>query len=457
MKKVSTFILVVAMLLLYATTATATPASYNSGFQVQNLSTSSAATITMSFYALNNGSATTVNDTIAAGSSNTYFPLDGSGTVELPAGFSGSAVISSDQPVAAIANLIGDAFTAGASYGSFSGGSETVSLPLIAKGQVSTYDTFFNVQNVGSGTADITVAYAGTACTETANAVPAGAAVRFDQATNSCLANGHVGAASVTAGTGQEIVATVVETTRNNTGLYAYNGFVSSAPELVIPLVQFNNVGFHSGVQIQNVGAASTDVTVTYMPAGGIGTECTETGTIAAGASGTFGLFAFSLTGGSNTDTCTDGERFVGSASVTTNSGNEPLVAIINQTNFTNFASSYNGFNPANATASLSMPLLMDRNFGYYTGFNLQNVGSGSANVTCTYSTASNGGDIADTNYTLAAGEAANALQLNQASQATYVGSASCTSDGEPIIAVVNELGSGTTVDLLFTYEAFNQ
>lgn len=456
MKKITTLLVAMAMLLLFATTAGATPATYNSGFQVQNLSSSSAATVQIQFFALGNGTAAlTVDDTITAGGSNTYFPLDGtSGNPNLPAGFSGSAVISSDQPVAAIANLLGDGFNSGASYGSFSGGSESVSLPLIAKGQVNIYDTFFNVQNVGSGSASVTVAYAGTACTETAT-IPAGAAAKFDQAANTCLAAGHVGAASITAGAGQEIVATVVETTRNNTGLFAYNGFVTSSPTINIPLVQFNNVGFHSGVQIQNVGDASTEVTVSFTPAGGIGTACTETGTVAAGASGTFGLFAFSLPGGTFTETCTFGQRFVGSATVT-NTGGENLVAIINQTNFTNFASAYNGFNPATATTSLSMPLLMDRNFGYSTGFNLQNVGDAETTVTCTYSTSANGTTIADSEYTLAAGAAANQLQGNQASGTAYVGSASCTAD-QPIIAVVNELGTGTTVDLLFTYEAFNQ
>lgn len=456
MKKFTTLVLAMAMLLLFATTAGATPTTYNSGFQVQNLNSSSAAAVTISFYALGDGTAAlTVNDTIDAGGSNTYFPLDGSGgNPSLPAGFSGSAVISSDQPVAAIANLLGDGFNAGASYGSFSGGSESVSLPLVAKGQVGVYDTFFNVQNVGSGSADVTVTYAGTACTETAT-IPAGAAAKFDQAGNSCLAAGHVGAATVAAAAGQEIVATVVETTRNNTGLFAYNGFTGSSTEVVIPLVQFNNGGFHSGVQIQNVGNTNTEVSVSFTPAGGIGTACTETGTINAGASGTFGLFAFSLNGGTNTDDCTLGERFVGSATVT-NADSQAMVAIINQTNFTNFASAYNGFDPATATTSLSMPLLMDRNFGYFTGFNLQNVGDAEASVTCTYSTATNGGTIADSSFTLASGEAVNQLQLNQASQTTYVGSASCTAD-QPIIAVVNELGAGTTVDLLFTYEAFNQ
>lgn len=450
MKKITTILVLFALLALSVSVAGATPASYNTGFQVANLS-GSVANVSMEFYGSAGTVVATVTDTIAANGSNTYFPLDNPDAVELPAGFAGSAVISSDQPVAAIVNVIGDNFTAGASAASFSGGATSVSLPLVAKGQVGTYDTWFHVQNTGTADADVTVTYAGTACTETDTIAP-GAAAKFDQASNTCLPAGHVGAATITSN--EPVVATLLETTRNNTGLFAYNGFTSSSAEVAIPLVQFNNFGFHSGIQIQNVGAASTEITVTYAPAGGIGTACTETGTVAAGASGTFGLFAFSIAGGSNTDNCTFGQRFVGAATATSS---EPLVAIINQTNFTNFASAYGGFNPATATDSLAMPLLMDRNFGYYTGFNLLNAGNATTEVTCTFSTATNGGTIANATYTLAAGEAVNQLQLNQASQATYVGGGTCTSDGEPIIAVVNELGTGTTVDLLFTYEAVNK
>lgn len=453
MKKITTIFVLFALLALSVSVAGATPASYNTGFQVANLS-GSVANVSMEFYGAAGTVVATVTDTIAANGSNTYFPLDNPGSVNLPAGFAGSAVISSDQPVAAIVNVIGDNFTAGASAASFSGGATTVSLPLIAKGQVGIYDTWFHVQNTGTATANVTVAYAGTACTETANIAP-GAAAKFDQASNTCLPNDHVGAATITSN--EPVVATLLETTRDNSGLFAYNGFTSSSAEVSVPLVQFNNVGFHSGIQIQNVGAASTEVTVTYAPAGGLGTACTETGTVAAGSSGTFGLFAFSLNGGTNTDNCTFGQRFVGAATVTS-SPSQPLVAIINQTNFSNFASAYGGFNPASATDSLAMPLLMDRNFGYYTGFNLLNAGDATTTVTCTYSTATNGGTIANGSYTLAAGEAVNQLQLNQASQATYVGGGTCTSsNGEPIIAVVNELGVGTTVDLLFTYEAVNK
>ncbi|MEM9775019.1 MAG: hypothetical protein AAF902_10590 [Chloroflexota bacterium] len=456
MKKLTTILALLASFAFAAVVGAQRPSTYSTGIQVQNLSSSDTATISMSFYALDNGTASvTASDTIPAGESKTYFPLD-SGTVTLPAGFDGAAVISSDQPVAAIVNVLGDGFAAGSSYGSFSEGSATVSLPLIAKNQVGIYDTFVNVQNAGSSDTTVTISYANTTCTDTAT-IPAGAATRFDQSADTCLPDGYVGAATVTTGNASDsIVATVIETSNNNTGLFAYNGFTSGSTDIAAPLVMWNNSGFQSGFAVQNAGTASTDVTIEYTPVSGQGTACTETATIAAGASVAFGLYAHAEIGNPvGTDTCANA-LFVGSARVSANSANQPLVGIVNQTNFTNFASAYNAFDPSQATNSLSMPLLMDRNGGFYTGFNLQNAGTASANVTCTFSTSAGGQTISQFTATLAAGAPVNQLQLDAASASAYVGSATCTAD-QPIIAVVNQLGSSSTADLLFTYEAFNQ
>ena len=79
----------------------------------------------------------------------------------------------------------------------------------------------------------------------------------------------------------QPIVVTVMEVCP--TMLFGYNGFTTSVPNPVMPLVQANNYGYTSGVQIQNTGTQSTNVTVSYTPSAA-GTACTETKSIAAGA-----------------------------------------------------------------------------------------------------------------------------------------------------------------------------
>ncbi|MCA9967381.1 MAG: hypothetical protein KC423_24200, partial [Anaerolineales bacterium] len=83
------------------------------------------------------------------------------------------------------------------------------------------------------------------------------------------------------------------------------------------------------------------------------------------------------------------------------------------------------------------------------TGFNIMNVGS-SATVTCTFSNSSR-----TYSAQLGTNAAGNDVQNGKIAN-KYVGSASCSAPGGAIIAVVNELGTSTSSDLLFTYEAFN-
>src|SRR5574341_271497 len=102
--KLLRFVLVVGMLVALFAPGRIVLAisSYTSGFQVQNLS-GSTANITLTYYNQDGTTAASVGDTITQNGSKTYFPLTSVAT-----GFNGSVVISSDQPIAAIANVLGD-------------------------------------------------------------------------------------------------------------------------------------------------------------------------------------------------------------------------------------------------------------------------------------------------------------------------------------------------------------
>jgi hypothetical protein len=452
MKKYVVFAVLALAIIMIVPTAFAQ--SYDSGFQVQNLSTTTAATITITYYKQDGTVDTTVSDSIAADSSNTYFPIGAA------AGFNGSVVISSDQPVAAIANILRG--QQGASYSGFDGGASTVSLPLINKNNYG-IDTWFNVQNAGSADTTVTVAYSDQpTCNETAT-ITAGAAATFDQATNTCLPDGYVGAATITTSGGSDaIVASVMQVASN--GLFAYNGFTGGSANPVMPLISANWYGFHTGAQIQNTGSTATDVTVSYTPAGaGQGTACTETKTIQPGTSETFALYAFSLNG-STTSTCTFGEAFNGSMAVTGNTANQDLVAIVNQTNFATNGSAYNGFDPASATNTVVLPLIQD-SYGIWTGYNILNVGA-SDTITCSYSGGTPAQDVSETKGTNEAmsvqninGVATGALPGNVQGGAGYVGSATCTAGGGgQLLGVVNQATYVSTGgDTTLTYEAFNK
>src|SRR3712207_8246957 len=93
--------LVIALLPMGAFAQTGQTVVNNSGFQVQNLGTATA-NITIVYHETNGTEAARQQDTIPAGSSKTYF----GSTMSVRAGFNGSVVISSDQPVVAITNLI---------------------------------------------------------------------------------------------------------------------------------------------------------------------------------------------------------------------------------------------------------------------------------------------------------------------------------------------------------------
>jgi hypothetical protein len=342
-----------------------------------------------------------------------------------------------------VVNVLGNDGVAGASYIGMQAGANNLQIPLLMKGNFG-FNTWFKVQNVGSAATNITVNYTdGTSAS--ANNVAPGAAATFDQATeNHTLA---VFAATV-ASSGQPLVASVIEESASS--MFAYNGFTGGSTNPVMPLINANNFGFITGVQIQNSGGSASNVTVTYTSTGGA--TCTETQTIAANSSATFalGVFTNGVAAGTTTN-CTLGGTFVGSARVTGNSANMPLNVIVNQLNgSTGAGEAYSGFDPNALTNKVVMPLIMDQNFGYITGFNLVNAGGASTTVNCTFS-----GSAVTVNATLAAGAVLNDVQDGKLG-AGYVGSATCTGGaGAKLAAVVNELGSGGG-DQFLVYEAIN-
>jgi hypothetical protein len=431
--------------------ASAQSLTYGSSFQIQNLEAETAA-ITITFYdqAGLAVDAATVNDTLTAGGSKTYFAVTMAG---LPTTFAGSAVISSDRRLRAIHNLAANNFAFGASSAGYTEGATELNLPLIMRGN-SGFNTWFAVQN--AGTSDATVGVVFTAGSSGSNytapdvTIKPGASHLWYQADMADLGAKFVGSAKVTSKNAVPVVATVVEV--GPTTLYAYDGFVASSPTFVAPLFQYYNAGFSSSIQIQNAGTAATDVTVQYTPSFG-GNACTETRSIPAGAAETFGLFAFaSAIPESNCYAQNPGTAFVGSATVATNSASQPLVAIVNQHNFTTGkAASYSAFRPDDGTQTVSLPLVMDRNSNYWTGITVYNAGAATT-VSIDYS-----GTSADTSFALGAGESKIILN-NGAIADKYVGSAvvSGANAGDKLLVIVNEQNLVAAGDTFYVYNGFN-
>ena len=94
--------LVIALLVTLAIPMVASGQSivYTAGIQIQNLDLSNQANITVTYYNQDGSTAATVNDTVTAGGSKTYFPLSA-----VSDGFNGSVVISSDREIGTTLSL----------------------------------------------------------------------------------------------------------------------------------------------------------------------------------------------------------------------------------------------------------------------------------------------------------------------------------------------------------------
>ncbi len=123
------------------------------------------------------------------------------------------------------------------------------------------------------------------------------------------------------------------------------------------------------------------------------------------------------------------------------------MVGIGNQLG-TGLGGAYVSFSDADAGESVAMPLIMDRNAGYYTGFSVQNIGTAPTTVNCTFQNSAR-----TVSGTLQPGEALPDIQFNQLAD-KYVGSAVCTGTpaGSKLVAVVNEL-SPAAGDQFLVYE----
>lgn len=415
--------------------------AYTVGVQFVNLE-NSPATLQLTAYTADGATAGSGTYPVAANQVVTLFPLQAVTT-----GFSGALTLTSDKNGAAIANLMSSDFSGGASYVSRSQGATQLFLPLLNVSSGGNSATWYSLQNTGTADAQVQVAYS-DGITATATLKP-GAVRTFYQ-----NQEGHqiLGAFAGTITSTQPLVAAVVQEV--NHLIFAYSGFTANgASKLVFPLVNFGGgAGYLTGIQIQNTGDQATDVTLAYTPStAGVG--CTEKRTIAAGASATFALLAFAPNQGGTADNCADGSRFVGSAQVTGNSANQPLVGIVNQLLPGRNGEAYTAFVPAEATAKVVMPLIMDRNGGFFTGFSVMNVGDATTTVTCTFT---------NTPYTVTAtltpGQALTDLQSNKIAP-RYIGSGTCTAAeaSARIVAIVNQLGSSPTADQLLVYEGINQ
>ncbi len=489
MKRITTILTILLLAVgLLAATAVSAQTEYDSTINIRNME-DDPATVVIQFFDIegNHDEAADVTMEIPAQSMAYYFVLQND---KLPEDFQGSAVVASDKELVIVHNLRINVGEQGASTNGFAEGTPVVQIPLLMRNNGG-YTTWFSVQNADATDAIVEVEFfAGSTAgndwqwvnpdydptsglTENQVKLAPGQAYYFDQAVMPELGTRFIGSAIVTSVNGQSLVASVVEMGPN--GLFAYDGFgspavvyagasVAGSTNILAPLFQYHNSGYQSSIQVQNVGNTATTVTISYVP-GSDGNACTETHEVAPGASEIFGLYAFYAP--QTYSNCWEqnssggvGTRFIGSAYVSANSANQPLLGVVNQMNSINKKSgAYSAFDPESATQCVAAPLLHDRNSGYWSSLNIMNVGDTATTVTVEYSTY---GVITPPNDVLELdpNEMGGILHWNHLGGGqTYIGSAiACGEPGAQIVAMVNQLndrvpGNG---DTLYVYNAFN-
>ena len=446
---------------------------WETGQQIQNIGSGQADAIAFVAVAQNGtetncGTATNV----AAGASANFL----TGNCAIPAGFVGSAIVSSDQPIAAIVNV--NNRTVGKAAGQYKGTDSSdvameVNFPLVKNNFGGRTSTFY-VQNASDGPVNVTATFVtvpGGTNTETYNNVPAGAMVVIIPA-DAGVPTGGLGSLNVSA-TGN-IAGAVLEsehgvTTGNN--LQAARGFTAgdAAPTIYCPLVRNGHTARNqtTGIQVQNVSGAAQTITVTYSY-NGDQTKVVTSPSVADGASFTF--FGADATYGLPTGA-------LGSAKVEGENGD--VIAIVNDRGFALSPSpvtAYACFPETQATQEVVVPLYKEYFFGNTSGIQVQNVGDGPTTVTLVYQGVKGNNPVSATvshSTPIPAGQSATFFGVSQgtapagitgvnANLVNSFGGITITSDNENIVVIANESsfgGFGTTASGQDTknFEGFNQ
>lgn len=256
--------------------------SWASGIACQNLDSSSDATVTLLFYPeMNAATAITYTTTIPAGGSKNWLTTSSTSMPGFPSNFVGSAVVSSDKPIACNVNTQStgtgtttNPYRIGTNYGLNETQTGSVIYVTQAAKNAGTYNSYIAVQNTANSTTTVDLKFYAANGTEIVAAaqtadIPAQSTKVFYQNDNSGLPNGFNGGAKVIARDGVSKLAVAVAIYNDGTSyskaqFLSYNGVPGGAAKVFVPRFVRKILGYNSGMAIQNVGTSDTTVTVVF-------------------------------------------------------------------------------------------------------------------------------------------------------------------------------------------------
>lgn len=450
-KKSFLFFLIAVLLLATAGIIAAQDGPPGSGYWFgathQNVGDSDA-TVEVTAYDSESASEYSLSTTIAPGAALNVGPND---IPSLPAGFIGSIVTSSDQPLVALVNLtnrlaggfgVADGKAAAIYNGVGSGGANTeLSFPLAKYNHFNKTTTFY-LQNAGSAatTVDVTFSMGGTDYNYTTPSITPGQMIAVDAGLAGVTGTGNIGAMAMSAS--EPIAGAMLEhehAATVGTVLQGSSGFAPGEIEQTVycPTYKQNHFGRRSGLQVQNAHSAAQDITVTFVAANGTTFTSSAAG-VAPGASVTF----------INVPEITSGTIFA----ATVEGSDGPVAGIVNEsqlplpTGVQQTSTTYNCQAASTASTTVSYPAYKENRFGRTTAIQIQNVGASDATNVIMSFTDNNGNTHTTNAQTITAG-ASNVYVCVSATAALWNGTSlpgntlsgvTITSD-QPIIAVANE------------------
>jgi len=421
-----------------------------SSFTVQNVGSSTAQTVTITF--VNESGAQVIPDPLNGNKSNPFsldvgesFEVYVPGIPDLPSGRY-SVIISADQQIVAIANLIGQGtINFNGSYSGFSSGAPTFYLPAVVYNYYGWY-SLMSVQNLGDVAADVTVTITcsgGTVGTLTATGVEPKASVHFDLETTTpsgFTASTSCNGSAVVSGGGQDVVVVDNQTAPASGNTQSYSGVSTGASKIYVPALYTDYYGWNSSVNIRKVAGDNVSVSVSYSDGGS--SSCALTNAAPScllympskhPSTGYFGA----------TMTATGGD----------------IVAVVNAANGSQ-AQTYNGvLEDGSATGTVGIPSVMKSYYGWNTSFTCQNVGSTSTSLNIAYD--GYAGNAYNTK-TLAGGETVEVFQPGETFLPSgHQGGATITANtsGALVSCIVNFNNADLmdTGDWSMSYNAFNR
>jgi hypothetical protein len=357
-------------------------------------------------------SASVVYTAVPVGGTRTFPQAINAGLVS---GFRGVGVLSSDQPINAL--LVRDIESASGQksysiHSSSATGGNTVTLPYIANGLNSVYNTRFAIANAGTAVACVAVSYAfvGTTRAPVVDAgpggagcasgypVPIGGQVAFAPtaldgalAMPASTANGLL-AATVTSVGAPVTVAVDAYLSGGPRKLASYDGFIVNpaspttddiGTSIAIPLALKTADGYYTQVLLSNPNPTLARATITYRS--DRGATFSVPLTVAANGAATHSVYSDNVVP----------VGFIGAATVTSD---QPLAAVLFRAKMTTAGSfvdedlygAVNGVPTDRAATTAKFPLIFRRayrsggSFGYNTWVSVTVADGGSANLTIT-------------------------------------------------------------------------